>query len=127
MLGNDCMRLSTLPSNRSRRAVPNGGPLLSVAYDLTCFILLFLLFQFGSKKFVFGNAWKCLYAAVDGSINEISSSCVQSWSSSVCSFNVALFCEGFCPVVGRWAGWLAEQRPAAFALPPAHRKKIAQG
>ena len=26
-----------VPSIRSRRAVSNGGPLLSVAYDLTCF------------------------------------------------------------------------------------------
>ena len=42
-LGNACMRLSIVPSSRSRRAVSNGGPLLSVAYDLTCFITLFVL------------------------------------------------------------------------------------
>ena len=35
------MRLSIVPSIRSRRAVSNGGPLLSVAYDLTCFMRFF--------------------------------------------------------------------------------------
>ena len=35
------MRLSIVPSIRSRRAVSNGGPHLSVAYDLTCFIRFF--------------------------------------------------------------------------------------
>ena len=29
------------PLFRSRRAVSDGGPLLSVAYDLTCFIRFF--------------------------------------------------------------------------------------
>ena len=32
------MRLSIVPLFRSRRAVSNGGPHLSVGYDLTCFI-----------------------------------------------------------------------------------------
>ena len=36
-----CMRLSMVPSIRSRRAVSDGGPLLSVAYDLTCFTRVF--------------------------------------------------------------------------------------
>ena len=35
------MRLSIAPLFRSRRAVSNGGLLLSVAHDLTCFIRLF--------------------------------------------------------------------------------------
>ena len=35
------MRLSIVPSIRSRRAVSDGGPLLSVAYDLTCFMRFF--------------------------------------------------------------------------------------
>ena len=35
------MRLSIVPLVRSRRAVSDGGPLLSVAYDLTCFMRFF--------------------------------------------------------------------------------------
>ena len=35
------MRLSIAPLFRSRRAVSDGGPLLSVTYDLTCFIRFF--------------------------------------------------------------------------------------
>ena len=45
MLNNDISKLSMMvsivPSIRSRRAVSNGGPLLSVAYDLTCFMKFF--------------------------------------------------------------------------------------
>ena len=41
----DMLKLSVLisivPSIRFRRAVSNSGPLLSVAYDLTCFIRFF--------------------------------------------------------------------------------------
>ena len=36
-----CLRLSMVPSIRSRRVVPNGGPHLSVAHDLTCFMKFF--------------------------------------------------------------------------------------
>ena len=103
------MRLWIAPLVRSRRAVSNGGPLLSVAYDLTCFITFFV-FQFWSKKFVFGKAWKCLYEAADGSIKQISSSFAQRWSSFVCSFNVAL-----CWSVGWLVGCLGRQPPT---LPP---------
>ena len=39
------MRLWIAPSIRSRRAVPNGGPHLSVAYDLACFVKVFDLFK----------------------------------------------------------------------------------
>ena len=35
------MRLRIAPCFRSRRAVSNGGLLLSVAYDLTCFMTFF--------------------------------------------------------------------------------------
>ena len=35
------MRLSIVPLVRSRRAVSDGGPLLSVAYDLTYFMKFF--------------------------------------------------------------------------------------
>ena len=35
------MRLSIVPLFRSRRAVSDGGPLLSVAYHLTCFMTFF--------------------------------------------------------------------------------------
>ena len=35
------MRLSIVPLFRSRRAVSDGGPLLSVAFDLTCFMRFF--------------------------------------------------------------------------------------
>ena len=52
--------------------------------------------------------------AVNGTINQISSSSVEWWSSFVCSLHVALFHEGFWLVC--WSvGWLAEQRPT---LPP---------
>ena len=116
------MRLWIAPCFRSRRAVSNGGILLSVAYGLTCFITFSVLFLVSSKEFVFGKACKCLYEAVDGSINQISSSCAQRWSSFVCSFNVALFREGFCPVVGRWSGWLAGLLNS-HPPPTPHRKK----
>ena len=39
------MRLWIAPLVRSRRAVSNGGPLLSVVYDLTCFITFSVLFS----------------------------------------------------------------------------------
>ena len=44
------MRLSTVPSIRSRRVVSNDGSYLSVAYDLTCFIKLFELYKLYLKK-----------------------------------------------------------------------------
>ena len=46
------VRLPIVPSIRSRRAVSNGGPLLSVAYDLTCFMRLFECY-----KRCLENAW----------------------------------------------------------------------
>ena len=44
------MRLSIAPLFRSRRAVSNGGLLLSVAYDLTCFIRFFELYKLWFKS-----------------------------------------------------------------------------
>ena len=44
-LGNACMRLSMVPSIRSRRVVSNAGPHLSVACDLTSFIPLVGLYK----------------------------------------------------------------------------------
>ena len=44
------MRLSIVPSIRSRRAVSNGGLLLSVAYDLTCFMRFFELYKLSFKS-----------------------------------------------------------------------------
>ena len=45
------MRLSIAPCFRSRRAVSNGGPLLSVAYDFAYFMVFF-----GGYKHCFENA-----------------------------------------------------------------------
>ena len=44
------MRLWIAPSFRSRLAVSNGGILLSVAYDLTCFIRFFELYELCLKS-----------------------------------------------------------------------------
>ena len=68
------MLISIVPSIRSRRVVPNGGPHLSVAYDLTCLIRCFSL-KHMVKQF--------LNEAVNSTINQISSSCVGAWSSFV--------------------------------------------
>ena len=54
-LENAWMRLSIVPSIRSRRAVSNGGPLLSVAYDLTCFIRLFERYNLENLPFWWQN------------------------------------------------------------------------
>ena len=43
------MKLSVVPSIRSRRVVSNGGLHLSVAYDLTCFVMLVGLYKLGLK------------------------------------------------------------------------------
>ncbi len=43
------MKLWIAPSFRSRRVVSNGGLLLSVAYDLTCFTRFFESYTVGSK------------------------------------------------------------------------------
>ena len=53
--------------------------------------------------------------AVNGTINQISSSSIEWWSSFVCSLHVALFHEGFCLVVGGVAGWV---NSGPFPLPP---------
>ena len=42
-LKNASVRLSMVPSIRSRRVVPNGGPHLSVAHNLACFMKAFNL------------------------------------------------------------------------------------
>ena len=76
------MRLWIAPLARSRRAVPNGGPHLSVAYDLTCFITLFCLYKVCLKN--------CMTDAVDSTINQISSISFVWWSAFVCSLLVAL-------------------------------------
>ena len=52
------MRLWIAPSIRSRRAVPNDGPHLSVAYDLTCFMSFF-----GFESNCLKNAWMRLWIA----------------------------------------------------------------
>ena len=52
------MRLSIAPCFRSRRAVSDGGFLLSVAYDLTCFMKSFACY----KRFL-ENAWMRLSIA----------------------------------------------------------------
>ena len=44
------MRLWISPCFRSRRAVSNGGLLLSAAYDLTCFIRFFELYKLCLKS-----------------------------------------------------------------------------
>ena len=44
------MRLWISPCFRSRRAVSNGGPHLSVAYDLTCFVRFFELYKLCLKS-----------------------------------------------------------------------------
>ena len=44
------MKLWIAPCFRSRRAVSNGGLLLSVAYDLTCFIRFFELYELCLKS-----------------------------------------------------------------------------
>ena len=61
--------ISLVPSIRSRRAVSNGGPHLSVAYDLTCFTTVFC---FWKKMFE-----KYMNEAVDSTISQISSSCAE--------------------------------------------------
>ena len=48
--GYTCMKLSMLPSVRSRRVVLNGGPHLSVAYDLACFITFLSLHKLCLKN-----------------------------------------------------------------------------
>ena len=50
------MRLLIVPSIRSRRAVPNGGPHLSVAVDLTSFIRFFECYKL----------WPDFWIEVDG-------------------------------------------------------------
>ena len=60
--------------------------------------------------------------AVNGTINQISSSSVEWWSSFVCSLHVALFHEGFWLVC--WSvGWLAERWPT----PPLGKKSHRDG
>ena len=102
------MRLSIVPLFRSRRAVSNGGLLLSVAYDLTCFMRFFQLYKhclrsasmrlwiapcFRSRRAVSNGGphlsvacdltcflrllETCINEAVDSSLSQISSSCVQ--------------------------------------------------
>ena len=74
------MRLPIVPLFRSRRAVLNGGLLLSVAYDLTCFVdvLNFIMRE-------------CVNEAVVSAIIPISSSSVEWWSSFVCCLRLDLF------------------------------------
>ena len=79
------MRLSIVPSIRSRWAVSNGGPLLFVAYDLS-----FLLFLFGTSSDDFGRLC-VMNEAVDSTINQIASSSFEWWSSFVCSLQFELF------------------------------------
>ena len=81
------MRLRVVPLFRSRRAVSNGGLLLSVAYDLTCFMMFF--------STLYTLRGKCMHEAVDSAIDQISSSCVEWWSSFVCSLHTGSFHKGF--------------------------------
>ena len=82
-LENAWMRLWISPCFRSRRAVSNGGSHLSVSYDLTCFVRFFEIVQTLFEK--------CINQAVDSTIFQISSSCVEWWSSFVCSLRFDLF------------------------------------
>ena len=62
--------------------------------------------------------------AVNGTINQISSSSFGWWSSFVCSLHVALFHEAFSLVGGWLAGWV-NSHPPPPSCPP--WEKIAQG
>ena len=73
MLKSDMSKLSMLisivPSIRSRRAVSNGGPHLSVAYDLNCFVKnlkhglnmvnLCFLRRFCQEMYIY--IWQCIF------------------------------------------------------------------
>ena len=76
-----------VPSIRSRRVVSNGGHHLFVAYDLNCVHDVVL----DSIDFDRAN----INEAVDSTINQISSSSFEWWSSFVCSLLVALFRKAF--------------------------------
>ena len=63
MFKNICMRLWIAPSIRSRRAVSGRGLLLSVAYDLTCFMRYFDLYKLCLKRFKWQSnvfLWLCI-------------------------------------------------------------------
>ena len=81
------MRLRIAPCFRSRRAVSDGGFLLSVAYDLTCFMRFFECYKRCLEK--------SMNEAVDSTIIQISSSCVEWSSSFACSLRPDLFHEVF--------------------------------
>ena len=81
------MKLWIAPSFRSRRAVSNGGLLLSVAYDLISFMTLFLFLETLTNNLI--------NEAVDSTINQISSSSFEWWASFICSLLVALFRDVF--------------------------------
>ena len=51
-----------VPSIRSRRVVPNGGPHLSVAYDLACFMKASDLVRTGS---IFFQIWSKVLIFLD--------------------------------------------------------------
>ena len=92
-LKNACMRLSMVPSIRSRRIVSNGGPHLSIAHGSTSFIQIFGIYKLCSEKCVSNKALKYMYDAVDGTINQISSSSFEWWSSFFRSLFLALLRE----------------------------------
>ena len=116
-LENAWMRLSIPLSQRSRRAVPNGGPYLSVAHDLTCFIKLFERINNNYCRY-----W--MREAMNGTVNQISSSCAGWWSSDVSSLRSSLVSKFLCvyklcletawlrklmaPSIGSWREWCSK-------------------
>ena len=66
-----------VPSIRSCRVVSNGGLHLSVAHIKPCFKTLFACFNMFVQKVFLQRGLKCMHAAVDGTINQISSSRVE--------------------------------------------------
>ena len=60
--------------------------------------------------------------AVDSTINQISSSSFEWWSSFVCCLHIALFHKGFCLVVGGLASWVNSGPPPFSPSRPMGKK-----
>ena len=107
------MKLSIVPSIRPRRAVSNGGPLSSVAYDLPCFMSFFQMFQTLLRK--------STNEAVSSTIIQISSSCVEWWSSLSVAYEltcVMRFSE-------RYESCLENARPSLSKVPSITSRRAA--
>ena len=70
------MRLRIAPCFRSRRAVSNGGLLLSVAYDLTCFMRFFERYKLCLK-----NAWLAGWLARGTGLLRLGEPPSQNWGN----------------------------------------------